>query len=173
MRVVPRTIYRFSELSEKAKDRAKQEYAAIGGYHWSDDAMKSIKSLAEHFGGKLKDYNIDWFDTMPSDAKFVMPDMDKDEIAENLKVLGEFDPATGKGHGDCKLTGACHDEDAIDGFRIAFRGGESDLTRLMNAAFKSWLKAGQSECEAQYENDTFSEMSDANDYEYDVNGELV
>ncbi len=65
------------------------------------------------------------------------------------------------------------DEGAIDGFRIAFHAGERDLGELMMAAFRSWLKEAQSDCEWQYKDEAFGEMCDANDYEFYESGELV
>ena len=172
-RTVTVTEYRFAELSEKAKDRAKQRAAESIGYSWADEALDSIKALAKHFGGRMVDWSIDWFASSYSSARFDMPEMDRKEIAELLAELGTFDPDTLKGHGECKLTGVCFDEDAIDGFRRAFHAGESDLGELMDAAFDSWLKAAQADAEDQYSDEQFAENCEANDYWFTEDGELV
>jgi hypothetical protein len=164
-------LYRFSELSEKAKDVARQKEAALFGYPASDEALNSIHALAIHFGGRMYGYEIDWFGCSYSSAKFDVPDdMEHDEIASRLAVLGDYNKETLHGNGECRLTGWCYDEDAIDGFRIAFMGGERDLGKLMQAAFRQWLKACQSDCEWQYGDEQFSETCDANGYWFTKDG---
>lgn len=167
-------LYRFSELSEKAKDVARQKEAALFGYPASDEALNSIHALAIHFGGRMYGYEIDWFGCSYSSAKFDVPDdMEHDEIAGRLAGLGSFNSETLHGDGDCKLTGFCIDEDAIDGFRIAFmRDGERDLGKLMQAAFRQWLKACQEDCAWLYADEAFSETCDENGFWFTVDGEF-
>lgn len=171
MRVIPVKVYKFEELSDGAKEKAKQDYAAAFGFGYSDEAFASLKKLAEHFGGKLENYEVDFFAATYSQAHFDMPEMSRCEIRKRLKNLGPFDPKTLKGLGECKLTGCCTDEYGIDGFRAAFYNGETDLQKLMQAAFKSWLKACQADAEDEYTNETFAEHCQANEYEFYENGE--
>jgi hypothetical protein len=166
-------IYTFAELSPKAKERAKIDFGAHNGYCFAEDAFASLKALAEHFEGKLKGYSVDFFNTSHSTASFDMPEMDRDTIAAKLAELGTYNAETLRGNGDCVLTGYCADEDAIDGFRIAFKGGESDLGKLMQAGFETWLKAAQSDAEAQYTDENFGEFADANGYEYFEDGSMA
>ena len=49
-------------------------------------------------------------------------------------------------------------------------GGERDLGKLMQAAFRQWLKACQSDCEWQYGDEQFSETCDANGYWFTKDG---
>lgn len=172
MRDVTLKVYRFAELNQRAKNRAKQDYQAVHGYMHADEMMLSIQALAKHFGGTMCDWSIDWFNTLYSHATFKMPcDWDHNEIAERLDELGEYNPETLKGTGECKLTGYCGDEYAIDGFRKSFFDGEDDIDSLMEAAFRSWLEAGQSDCDAGYEDDEFAQHCDANDMEFYEDGE--
>lgn len=172
MRSVAVPILKFSELSEKAKQRAKEDSAALFGYRWSEEAIDILGKLAQHFDGRLKNYDIDFFGGSYSSAEFEMPDeMSKAEIRRRLKGLGTFNRRTLHGHGDCKLTGMCLDEDAIDGFRIAFiRGKETDLEKLMDAAFQSLFKACREDCDDEYTDERFSEHCDANEYEFHEDG---
>lgn len=101
-----------------------------------------------------------------------MPELEESDIADRLAKLGTFDPITLRGHGKCLLTGYCGDENAIDGFRKAWLGGERDLNKLMQAAFREWLEDGQADCEAQYEDENFSEHCEANEYEFTEEGKL-
>ena len=174
MRTIETKIYRFDELSDEAKQRAKDDYAADCGYCWADDEMASIKALAEHFGGKMSNWEIDWFNCSHSSARFDMPELSKREIAELLKELGTYSRRTMRGNGECKLTGYCGDENAIDGFRIAFKRGKVvDLVELMQAAFDTWLKGAQSDCECQYSDEAFGEHCEANGYEFDEDGKFA
>src|SRR3990167_5919338 len=112
MRTIEVKVFKFSELSEKAKQHAKDEYARDEAYNWGDEAMDSINALAKHFGGKVSNWQIDWFDNSPSSMDFEMPEMTAKEIKALLGQLGTYNKRTGKGHGDCKLTGYCMDESA-------------------------------------------------------------
>lgn len=170
-REIPVTVFKFSELSDKAKQRAKDDYAANNGYHLADEAAKSLEKLAEHFGGEVRNYGIDWFGGTPSSAEFDMPDdMEPDEVKRRLDELGSYNPETLKGNGDCKLTGWATDEDAIDGFREAWHEGERDLEALMQAAFEALVENGQADCEAEYTDENFGQFADENDFEYYENG---
>jgi hypothetical protein len=172
MRKIEVPIYTYRELSESTRQEVRDEKADHYGYRGAEEAFKSMESLVEHFGGTIKDYDIDYFNCSYSYAKFDMPELTREEIAELLGQLGEFDPATRKGRGDCKLTGYCMDEDAIDGFRIAFLDGCSNLNKLMQAAFDSWLIAVHADCENEYADDTFAENEDASGIEYYQDGTI-
>lgn len=170
MKTVEVKVYEFKELSEKAKEKAKQDYAALFGYAWQDEALASLKAMAKAFGAKLRDYEVDFFNSSRSGAKFDAPNLSRREIKNILAGLGSYDPKTLQGHGDCKLTGFCMDEDALDGFRRAFEGGESDLDTLLQAGFYSWLKSAQADCEGQYGDEQFAEHCEANEYWFTENG---
>jgi len=173
MKTITLTVYPFSELDEKGKARAKQDHQSIWGYSWSKDALMSLAKLAQHFGGKLVNYEIDWFNCSPSFATFDMPDLTKQEIRGAISKLGSYNRRTGRGDGECVLTGYCGDEDAIDGLRAAFRRGVTDLPELMQAAFKTWLHASQVDCEGQYSDDQFGETCDSNGYLFFANGKIA
>lgn len=166
--------YTYDELSAAAQATARDWWREGKSEHYerSDEALESLRKLASHFSGNLVDYSIDFTDSSPSYAKVDMPDdMEEAEIKRRLKALGTFDRKTLKGHGDCKLTGVCHDEDAIDGFRIAFmRNGERDLTALMQSAFENWLKVCQEDCAYLDGDEAVAENLRANDYAFTVEG---
>lgn len=160
MKTATITLYSFSELSPKAKARAKYDHAEAFGFSLADDYLESLKVLAGHFNGKLADYSVS---PSYSFATFDMPeDMSEDGIAAKMAELGTFNAETFKGNGDCVLTGFCADESAIDGFRAAWSKGERDLSRLMGAAFRSWLKDALADYAGQMEDDAFAETCEAN-----------
>ncbi len=172
MKQIITEVFEFNELSKEAKERARQWYRECDSdYHWSKEALNSLKALAEHFSGKLKDWSVDWGNSSYSSAEFDMPELEENEIKDLLKKLGTYDKKTLKGHGDCKLTGYSADEDAIDGFRQAYFKGERDLDELMKESFKTWLKACQADYEYQNSNEAVDESINANDYTFTSEGE--
>lgn len=168
-------VYKFSELSPEAKDRARQWHESCGDWFRDSELMDSIKALAAHFDGKLSDWSVDWANSYSqSSMKFDMPEeMSVAEIRRRLKQLGRYNRRTLRGDGDCKLTGVCYDEDAIDGFRIAFvRGKIRNLNELMQAAFDTWIKAAWANYEYDYGDEGLSETSDANEWRYLESGKF-
>ncbi len=187
MREISVKVLKYEELSDSAKETARQNYAANMGYLHGDEALETMTKLAEHFGGKVSNYEIDWTGAVcHSTMEFDMPDYENGfdatgyengeaEIERRLGLLGEFNPETLKGVGECKLTGVCYDEDAIDGFRKAWHDGERDIHKLMTAAFDNMLKQCQSEYDCFYahgENDDseFAEHCEANEMEFYEDG---
>ena len=157
------TVYQYSELSASAKEKARQKYVEYMDYSWDSEAMDSLKAAAVHFDGKLSDWSIDWGGGSYSSAKFDMPEMTKTEIRRRLRLLGRYNPVTLQGYGECKLTGVCFDENVIDGFRKAFKAGETDLEKLMQAGFKSWLDCVHEDYAYQCSEEAFEEHCEAND----------
>jgi hypothetical protein len=179
MRQYLATAYQFNELSPSAKEKAKYDYKADVGFSSDDEYLAVLQVFANAFEAKLHDYSIDFFGGSHSWANFIgkqseeLPELTREEIAARLEKLGAYDPETLRGTGECKLTGYCADESAIDGFRIAFFTGESDLKTLLEAGFRSWLEDAQSEAEGQYEDENFAEHCEINGYEFNEKGELL
>ena len=172
MRIAETKVYSFKELSDEAKQEARNNYMNNFGYAFGDDAIFSLKKGCEAFGGSLQRYSIDFFESSPSSAVFDMPELSHDEIKEIIQSLGEVDPETGKGAGDCMLTGYCADEDVLDGIREAFNSGIDDINILMQRGFVSWLKACQDDCECSYKDEAFGEHCDSNEYEFTEHGKM-
>lgn len=178
MKTIETKVYQFEELSKEAKQTAIQrmresEYEI--GYAYSNDAIKSLQKLAEAFNSELKDYKIDWFEGYRNVISFDVPeyvqDWNKKQIASVIKSLGSYNKDTLRGDGECKLTGFCMDEDAIDGVRIAFlRGGITEVKELLMAGYKSWFKACNSDAEYQISDEGITETIEGNDYEFTEDG---
>lgn len=174
MRRIETTIYRFSELSPEAQERAMNDFNLAEPYSWSEESLASITALAKHFNGRLTDYSIDWLEPGRSYFRFDMPDdMSAKAIREKLRDLGTYNKRTGKGHGECKLTGFCMDEDCTDGFRLAWRRGERSLADLMHAAGEELLSSCCRDYEYQLSREAFAETCEANDYEFTELGVMV
>jgi hypothetical protein len=159
----------------KAKERAKYDFMADEGYTWASEYMASLKALAEHFDATLSNWEIDWFAGSYSGATFRVPDdeLGEQELQGKVEALGAYNKETLRGDGECILTDFTADEDAIDGLRQAYHQGERDMERLLQAAFQSWLKAAQADCEDYYTDERFGEMCEGNNYEFYEDGELA
>lgn len=165
------TVYEFNELSDAAKDRAREFLCRE--YSWAYEAMESLEAFARHFDSKLDDWQINFACAAHSTADFSCSDLDTEETWRRLKELGSFDPKTLMGSGECKLTGYCMDESAIDGFRKAWFSGERDLNELLQAGFESWIQAVQADYEYQRSDEQLAEHCEANEYFFTEKGELA
>lgn len=176
MREIKTKVYRYNELSDSAKETARQSYAAIYGYLHEEEAIASIKALAKHFQGKVVEFEIDFSGGSYSSMEFDMPNLSNIDIQRLLNSLGEYDKDTLKGHGESKLTGVGYDEDAIDGFRMAYHAGKRRMNNLMKAAFRNLLEQCQSEYECFYGNNPeegdseFAEHCELNNVEFYEDG---
>lgn len=159
-------VYEFEELDREVKDRVLARHMERFGYSWANDALASLHALANHFGGRLVNYNIDFFGFHPSSAIFEAPDLDEETLGNLVEELGN-------GEGKCVLTGYCADEDAIDGVRHAYQAGERNVLRLLQAGFRTWLKACQNDCMSEYSDEHFSETARANGWLFMKDGTLV
>lgn len=190
-----KTSYNYNELSSDAKERVA-EWLNADGYVWSGDALLTIKTLAEHFGGKITDWSIDWSNPSSSSVEFSMPEIGYWEFSHLLSELGAVSAETGKGVGDCKLTGVCFDEDAVDGLRAAFASlpvpsdadrfdedgqelddwgliGSDDVSELMQAAWWELALACRDDYESQWGEEYVADMCEANGYQFFANGDVA
>ena len=161
--------YPFKELSSAARERAKHDYFANFGYTSEQEAMASLEAFAAHFGSKLIDYDVSWDGSSYSSAKFADVEQDGDVNEEWLSAL----VAVLKHDGFCQFTGVCHDDDCNEGAVKAYNAGVREVQDLLEAGFRSWLKACQADYAAQWEDGYFSETCEANEWLFYENGDVV
>lgn len=59
MQQVTINLYHYSELSEQAKEKAKNWYFGSGfEYHWIDESIDSVKAFCQHFNTDLKEWSL-------------------------------------------------------------------------------------------------------------------
>lgn len=175
MRTIRTKVYKFSELSEQAKNKAVEINAYNCEFFDADEFLESLKKFAEHFNCELKDYDIDWSNSVQhSGAYFSVPDYVNDWSEEELKVqvlaMGSYNKKTLRGNGDCVFTGVCFDEDAADGLRKAYFEGERDMKELLQAGYKTWFKAANEAYEYQLSKEGYADQCEANEYEFKADG---
>ena len=174
MRTITINLYDFNELSEVAKQKALEKFNYSTEFFWGDDAIKSLEKFAEHFGSKLKDWNIDWNYVSGSHVKFDTENIEYTvkELKALIVSMGKFDKKTLIGEGECKFTGVCFDEDAADGARKAFFDGERNLNKILQAGFNTWIKSCVSDFENQQSMEYFEEHCEANEYTFEEDGTM-
>jgi len=177
MRTIELKVYPFDELSEEAKEKALQNYASDAEYFWGDDAIKSLEEFMKHFNCELSHYSINWGEGYGNSIQISIPGYMKDiseiELSDYIKDMGSFNLKTLNGNGDCKFTGLCFDEDAGDGARKAFFDGVRDLYDILYAGYESWYSSCNSDFEYQCSMEGYAEHCEANEYEFDEEGDMI
>ena len=166
-------VYKFAQLNRKSKDYAKQKEREYFGYEYEAEIVATMRALAKHFDCELLEFDVDFFSSDSYYVRFYVPRMNVAEINKRLTKLGSYDKKTGRGHGDCVLTGWCCDEDCIDGFRAAWRSGVKDLNKLLQAAARSLVGFARADYEDQYTDYTFADFCEANNLQFYAGGKLV
>lgn len=188
MRTIRIKLYKFSELSESAKQNAIEWYRNGQEFHWSSEWIESLECALKHYDIELKDYSIDWDNINCSDTRieFTQDDNYSDGI-ENIQGVRlwkylqknystyfcKYDKKYKQTlDGYCPFTGYCGDENFLDPMRnfikkptnITFRELIEDCTHEL-------LKSGCNNWEYQQSEEAIIETIEANEYEFTITGE--
>jgi hypothetical protein len=155
MKTATVNIYKFEELSDDAKEKARQWWRTDLDYPWHDESLASIKTFCEFFGVKLTDWSI---------GAFTYYNYKTDATNENFRglKLKNFNR-------DNMPTGYCLDCDLWMTFYDEFkRTGDAKYAFIaaLDAAFKAWRK----DIEYQYSDEATDESIIMNEYEFFENG---
>lgn len=156
MRTITKTIYHFSELSEAAKEKARDWFRENYVLAWGDDSIASIRAFCDHFGAKLRDWNIGPY--CPLDYR-----VDFDNSNFRGVKLRDFT-------GEEIPTGYCLDNDLWGTFHQVFKQ-TGDAKRAFEQAIYAGFKAWLDDMEWQLSYEYVDEVIDANGYEFYENGE--
>ncbi len=157
MRTVETVVFKFDELTENAKERAREWWRGDGmSLAWMDESLDSIAAFCEHFGVDLRTWRVD---SWSYDFTVRMGN-------ENFrgKKLRHFD----RNH---MPTGYCLDcvmwETFFDMFK---KTGDAKLAfeHGLDAGFKEW----RDDIASQYEDEYIDDLLIANEYEFTADGEL-
>lgn len=144
-------IYSFAELSEEAKEKARNWWRNGFEYAWHDESLASVKAFCEHFGVKLKEWSIGAYCPFEYSTD-----------AENRNFRGiklrdidrEFTP-----------TGYCLDNCLWYAFYDEFKK-TGDAKHAFNDALHAGFKAWQDDIEYQLSDEAADEAISINDYEF-------
>ena len=160
MRVIEKTIFKFDELSDSAKQNAIDWFKNGKSYSWVDEGIDSIKEFCDHYGVALEQYSLD-----PYSYSFI------DTNAENRhfrgvtlkKVLSER---------ALMPTGYCVDSDLFYTMADSMKATGNALSAF-NDAIEAGKKAIIADMEWQNSDEYATESILANEYEFNEDGEIV
>ena len=174
MKTVSIDLYKFSELSDKSKQTAVDNW--ISGeeeYPWYKENADSLESFCEFFS--LSSLKYEYGSCSYSSASAVI---DNDQVAElcgvrlwkylqnnyNLKKLLA---------GDCPFTGYCLDECLLDPLRTFIdRPSDVIFQSLIDECLNSWVEAVVNDLESYYSRGSAQENIEMNEYDFLENGEI-
>ena len=157
MRIKQTEVFQFGELSDRAKDRARNWWREVsaGDCSWGAESLDSIKKFCEEFGVKLKYYSVN---------PYSCPEYETNAENSNFRgrKLREFSR-------DAMPTGYYLDCDLYQTFFDEFkRAGDAKraFDKALWAGFIAWRNDMASENEDEYIDDCLI----ANEYEFDSEG---
>lgn len=155
MRVVEEKVFLFNELSDSAKETARDWYRDGMEYFWWDDAIDSIKKFCNHFNVGIKNYEVgafcySWMTTTAEGQHF-----------RGLK-LKDHDP-------DKMQQGYCLDLDLWREFHEVWKDS-GDPLKAFNSAIDSAIDSVKKDWEYQYSDESVDENITINDYEFTEDG---
>ena len=157
MRTATVNLYQFAELSDEAKERAREWWRDGLDYPWWRDAEASIKAFCDHFGVKIKDYSIGAYEPCYLDTD-----------AENAHFRGVRLAAFTR---DAMPTGYCLDCALWQTFYDEFKRTGSAL-KAFNEAIDAAVKEVRDDMEYQYSDESTDEMLTINEYEFTEDGKI-
>lgn len=157
MRIKQTEVFQFSELSDRAKGRARDWWRGVADYDGTDE-LDSINKFCDEFGVKLTDYSV---------SPWASPEYktNADNSHFRGRKLREFSR-------DAMPTGYCLDCDLYQTFYDEFkRTGDAKYAfdRALRAGFLAW----RNDMESQNEDEYIDDCLIANEYEFDSEGNPV
>lgn len=173
MRIIEVKLFKYDELSDKAKENALRWYANGYEYFNGEEAVDTLKAFVDFFSGKINDYSLD-YNGGQSFLRFSLP-----ESAQTLKGVRLWkwlvnNPETKeKLLGDCGLTGVCFDYTITGPVRDFLKKPSEDVTieDLIKDGFHDLAHCVADDYEYQCFGDGAIESIRANEYEFLENGD--
>lgn len=156
MRTIEKTVFAFDELSDYAKENAREWYREGAEFPWCEEYKASINAFIDHFGATLKDWNIGPWSPLEYRVEF---DNSNFRGVKLSQFTGEETP-----------TGFCADCDVWGTFHKAFKG-TGDAKLAFESAVRAGFEAWRTDWEFSLSDDAVDENIRANEYEFYENGE--
>ena len=155
MQIIETKVYFYDELSDSAKESAKEWWRDVLDYPWFEDSINSIKAFCDHFEIKIKDWEIGGFS-----YSWMSTDADNGHF-RGLK-LKDFDP-------EKMPTGYCLDCTLWGVFHKVWKMSGSPLVAFKDAIEEA-VREIRSDIEYQYEDEAVEEMLRINEYTFTEDG---
>ena len=157
MRTATVNLYKFDELSDTAKEIAREWWRNGLDYPWWSESNDSIRAFCDHFGVTVKDYSIGAY--QPSYL---------DTDAENSHFRGVKLKGIDR---DYMPTGYCLDCALWQTFYDEFKR-TGDALYAFNEAIDAAVKEIREDAEYQYTDECVDEMLTINEYEFTEDGKI-
>lgn len=158
MRTITKNVYTFSELSDKAKERAISDYRVNTPYLSWDDALESLNAFMKHFKIGGLSYSVGTC----SHSHVITGAKHEDFRGVKLKDFT----------GDEMPTGYCADYPLWHTFHEQFKKS-GDAHNAFKGAIAAWLADVLADMEDDNSDERISENIEDNDYEFYDNGEMI
>ena len=156
MRVLTVEAFRFQDLEDEAKERAREWYRNGLDYPWFSESIDSIRAFAKHFGVSLMDWEIG------GGRNYIKTD------ATNANFRGVRLDSINR---DYMPTGYCLDADLWEAFYDEFKK-TGDAKHAFEQALEAALCAVQRDIEYHYSDEAVDESLRINEYEFNSNGSI-
>ena len=157
MRTIEKTVFKFSELSEAAKDNARSWFVGLGEFNWADENQGSIETFCDHFGVALLKSCVG-----PHEAITFETD------AENKHFRGRKLRDFKRDH---MPTGYCRDCDIWQTFYDEFKH-TGDAKHAFEVALWAGFKGWRADMEDQLSDEYIDGQLIVNEYEFTEDGEF-
>ena len=144
MRTIEVSVYRYDELNDKAQENVK--HTLCTEYLDSYDAIETLKKFADEIGIKIFDYSIDWANANRSYVKW-----EKTHYHHTMFIKED-------------LYGTWMDYHLTKTW---------NKTKSVTQCISKFLSEIEKDYWLQFEDEYVTDMCDANDYEFTVQGELI
>jgi len=155
MQIIETEVFNYDELSDSAKETARQWGRDHTDYCWWDDSLTSIKTFCNHFGVKIKDWEIGGFS-----YSWMSTDADNEHF-RGLK-LKDFDP-------EHMPTGYCLDCTLWGTFHKEWKSSGSALLAFKEAIDEA-IQDIRKDIEYQYSDEAIEEFLNINEYTFTEDG---
>ncbi len=176
MRTETIEVFQFDELSDRAKQRARDWYLSHGdSWHWSQEWWDSAVAFSAIAPVDIR--AIDWHHASP-DMRWTGDDELRDlsglRAWKWLNNNGWFDLAQKNAMGACTLTGYCGDCEFFDPIE-KYRGDPlkvPDLETLFRDCVYAWAFSARRDLEWSQSDECVDETIRGNEYEYTAAGDF-
>lgn len=177
MRTIETTVYTFAELSDEAKERAREWYRSCLDQdpYLYQEAMESRKLFLDEFNAEFQcenwyrkdrvhfDNGCHWYNSI-GELSYVR--LWKYLNANHSDCISKI--------GHCQFTGVCWDEVLLDGIAEFMRKPyKTDFESLLYSCCEDLRIAVEAEYEYQNSDEQIDESIECNGYEFNDQGELI
>ena len=157
METVEINVFTFDELTEEAKEKAREWMRQDYDPAWNDEALESITAFCDHFRIALKGYSVGAYAPLDYNAEYFNSHF-------RGRKLRDFD----RQH---MPTGYCLDCDLWMTFYDVFKA-TGDAKRAFDDALEAGFKAWRRDLEWQLSDECIDELLLINEYRFTANGSI-